>query len=139
MIDPLQELPGYLLRRASAASLVDLNRRLEGLGLRHTDAALLVLIDANPGITQSALGKVLDIQRANMAPIIARLDARGLVRRKPVDGRSEGLSLTGEGQAVLLKAREVMDSHEARLVAKITPDMRSVLVPLLKALWLREH
>ena len=139
MNDPLQDLPGYLLRRASAASLADLNLRLEPTGLRHTDAALLVLIDANPGITQSLLGKALDIQRANMAPMIARLDTKGFVSREPVDGRSEGLYLTWDGQATLAKARAAMDAHEASLLKGIAPEMRPLIGPLLKSLWSRQH
>ena len=116
MSDPLRVLPGYLLRRASSAALADLNRRLEEVGLRHAEASLLVLLAANPGTTQSALGRQLDIQRANMAPLVARLDARGFISRKPVDGRSEGLHLTPAGERSAADALAAMTAHEAALL-----------------------
>jgi hypothetical protein len=48
---------------------------LHPLNLRPTDASMLVLIGANPGITQSALGQAMGVQRANMAPA-RRADGR---------------------------------------------------------------
>ena len=92
MSDPLATLPGYVLRRASTAALSGLNRRLAPLGLRHVDASLLLILGARPGTTQSEAGRLLDIQRANMVPIVARLETRGLVgrlfgrRRRSVSG-----------------------------------------------------
>ena len=53
--------------------------RIVVLGLRTSEATILQIVAENPGISQSALGRMLDIQRANMTPIAARLEARGLV------------------------------------------------------------
>ncbi len=74
--DPLAKLSGYVLRRASTAAIAELNERLVPLELRHADVAMLMLIESSPGITQSHAGRVLDIQRANMVPFVARLEAR---------------------------------------------------------------
>jgi hypothetical protein len=77
MKDPLDSLPGYVLRRASAATLAELNQRLRPLQLRHADVAMLILVAERPGITQSEAGRVLDIQRANMAPFVSRRRSAG--------------------------------------------------------------
>ncbi len=98
MKDPLLDLPGYVLRRASAAALAALNERLAPLELRHADVALLMLIEASPGLTQSHAGRILDIQRANMVPFVGRLEGRGIIERRQVDGRSQALDLTGSGR-----------------------------------------
>ncbi len=135
MQDPLTSLPGYLLRRASTASLAELNQKLAVLKLRHSDASLLLLIGANPGITQSEAGRTLDIQRANMVPFIARLEAQGLVRRQQVDGRSQGLSLTSVGEDVMLRARGLIEEYEQQLLKKVPADMRPFVVPILLSLW----
>ncbi len=137
MKDPLLLLPGYLLRRASAASLSELNQRLADLQLRHTDVSLLLLIEANPGITQSDAGRLLDVQRANMVPFIARLEALGLISRRQVDGRSQGLSLTAGGDALTHKAQAVIDAYEAELISRVPSELREHLVPILLALWQR--
>lgn len=135
MQDPLTSLPGYLLRRASTASLAELNQKLAVLTLRHSDASLLLLIGSNPGITQSEAGRILDIQRANMVPFIARLEAQGLVRRQQVDGRSQGLSLTSMGEDVMLRARGLIEEYEEQLLNKVPSDMRPFVVPILLSLW----
>jgi DNA-binding MarR family transcriptional regulator len=137
MKDPLIGLPGYVLRRAAAAALAELNERLAPLALRHSDAAFLILIDALPGITQSTAGRILDIQRANMVPFLARLERRGWVKRKKVDGRTQSLMLTSEGRSVLAKARAIIDDFEAALIKRVPRKLRAGVLPTLLALWNR--
>jgi DNA-binding MarR family transcriptional regulator len=134
-VDPLRDFPGYALRRASAATMQKLARRLAEFDLRPTDASVLLVIDANPNITQSEIGRMLDIAGANMAPLIARLEKRELVEREPVDGRSHGLTLTEAGRTLGLRARKAMKSQEDELLAKIPASRRSAFLATLHALW----
>jgi len=138
MKDPLIKLCGYVLHRAAAYALADLNRRLAPLGLRHAGVAMLMLVEARPGITQSQAGRMLDIQRANMVPFVARLERLGVIRRRQVDGRSQALELTGRGHMLLERARRVVDAHEARLLARVPAELRPMVLPVLKALWQRD-
>ena len=133
--DPLLTLPGYVLRRASVAALAALNERLRTLELRHADVALLMLIEASPALTQSQAGRILDIQRANMVPFIARLEGRGLLTRRQVDGRSQALDLSNAGRILLAKARRVVRAHEAALLRKVPKQLRPMVLPVLTALW----
>jgi DNA-binding MarR family transcriptional regulator len=134
-IDPLSALPGYALRRASAAMLADLGERLAPLDLRPTEASILLLIHANPGITQSKLGRILDIARANMNPIVARLALRNLIAREPVDGRSHGLILTAPGRHMTDAAMVQIAAHEAALLDRIPAHDRTSFTTALGALW----
>ncbi len=135
MKDSLRSLPGYALRRASAAMMARLASRLEPLGVRTTEATILMEIAANPGITQSALGRMLDIQRANMTPIAARLEERGLIERTRSDGRSFGLRLTEAGQGLEASVRATVERHEAEISALIPEASREHLLCALQALW----
>ena len=135
MKDPLAKLCGYLLQRASAAALADLNLRLAPLGLRHAGVAMLMLIEARPGITQSQAGRILDIQRANMVPFVVRLETLGVIRRKRVDGRSQALGLTSRGRVLLERARRVVQAHEGVLLGRVPEELRPVVLPVLMALW----
>ncbi len=137
MKDPLAKLPGYVLRRASAATLAELNQRLEPLKLRHAEVAFLLLIDSSRGLSQSEAGRILDIQRANMVPFVSRLERRGLVDRTKVDGRSQALRLTAGGRAMLAKVRRVVDRFEASLMDRVPEKMRPMVLPILMALWNR--
>ena len=133
--DPLFMFPGYLLRRASIAALGDLNDGLSQFSLRHPEFSLLQLVKANPGITPSEAGRVLDIKRANMVPLVAKLEKRGLVTRTPIDGRSQAINLTAKGRALAKKAFAVVASCEQDLMDKVPPDLQSAVTPVLLALW----
>jgi DNA-binding MarR family transcriptional regulator len=132
--DPISHLPGYALRRASNAMMAAFARALEPTGLRASEATALTLIKANPGIAQSRLCAALDIQSANMTPMLTRLEQRELVERKPVNGRTNGLYLTGKGASVANLVHTIIDAHEAALVARIPDQHRAHLLPALRAL-----
>ena len=133
MHDPLPQLPGYALRRAANATAAELASRLAPLGLRQSDVSVLILIAENPGVTASAVGRALDIQRANMVPLLKRLE--GLIDRVPIDGKSFGLDLTRHGRERLAEARAVVEGFEAELIARVPAEHRAHLLPALEALW----
>ncbi|MCB2065357.1 MAG: winged helix DNA-binding protein [Erythrobacter sp.] len=135
MDDPLPRLPGYSLRRAAHATAAQLAVRLGELDLRQVDASVLILIQGNPQVTASALGRQLDIQRANMVPLLARLEERGLIAKEPIDGKSLGLSLTAEGEQLTTAALQVIETFEAELLARVPAPHRDHLLPALDALW----
>ena len=135
MKDPLITLCGYLLQRAASSALAGLNQRLAPLGLRHAGVALLMLVEAHPGITQSQAGRILDVQRANMVPFVARLEQLGVLRRRQVDGRSQALELTSRGRILLERARRVVAAHEAELLERVPEEQRPMVRPVLMALW----
>jgi DNA-binding MarR family transcriptional regulator len=94
--NPLETLLSYQLRRASNASNASnerLNARLEWAGLKPSEASVLIVLEANSHSKQSDIGRSLGIQSANMTPLIAGLEHRGLICRAAVDRRSHGSSL----------------------------------------------
>ena len=135
MRDPLPSFPGYALRRAANATAAELSARLAELGLRQSDVSVLILIAENPGVTASAIGRALDIQRANMVPLLNRLEDARLIERAPIDRKSLGLDLTEGGRELLTRARQVVESFEAELLARVPPEHRPHLLPALEALW----
>ena len=135
MRDPLPSFPGYALRRAANATAAELSARLAELGLRQSDVSVLILIAENPGVTASAIGRALDIQRANMVPLLNRLEDARLIERAPIDRKSLGLDLTEPGRELLARARQVVESFEGELLARVPPEHRPHLLPALEALW----
>lgn len=112
-------------------------RDMDALGLRTVEATILQILRDNPGISQSALGRMLDIQRANITPIAARLEARGLVQRTPSDGRSLGLELSPTGQALASQVQARVAAFEADVLAAVPFEHRAHLMPALRAIWQR--
>jgi DNA-binding MarR family transcriptional regulator len=126
---------GYQLRRASVAMFDDLATALADLDLRPTGASILLLVGANPGITQSAIGRILEIERANMAPQAAMLTKRDLVARFASDGRSQGLRLTATGKTMVTKVRARIAAHEHRFIAGFSEAEKAALLRALKLVW----
>jgi DNA-binding MarR family transcriptional regulator len=134
-IDPLNDYPGYQLRRASSAAMATLAKRLGALSLRPTEATVLMVIEANPNITQSEIGRLLDIASANMAALVSRLEERDLVGRTPVDGRSDGLGLRAAGRTVTARVKKVLAAHEQTLLSKVPASCRTAFLAGLRAIW----
>jgi hypothetical protein len=80
-----------------------------------------------------AVGSILGIQRANLAPLINELTSRGLVERRaaPNDKRALALCLTSEGQGLLREARARALEHEDRILSGFTTGQRRQLLNLL--------
>lgn len=132
--DPLGGLPGYLLRRATNAMMTELAGRLGALDMRISEATVLLLLGASAELTSSDIGKALDIQRANMVPLLARLEAAGLIRRQPINRKSQAILLTEQGRTCLARIEAVTQQFEADLLDRIPPEHRTHFVPALRAL-----
>jgi DNA-binding MarR family transcriptional regulator len=133
--EPLLRLTGYVLRRASTATLAELTQRLAPLDLRPTEVALLVLLDAAPHVSHSEAAETLGLRRPNLVPIVAGLEKRSLLERKRIDFRSEGLALTEKGRTLLGKALQVIELHEEQLIERVPEKLRPMVLPILMALW----
>ncbi len=131
----LEGFLGYQIRRASAAILADLAQSLQGLDLKITEASILMLIGERPDITQSELGRLLGIKRANMAPLTAELTEAGLIDRIAADGRSQGLRLSEAGQAVVAQVEARIIDHETRVLPWLSADERQALIATMMRVW----
>jgi len=133
--DPFASLLGYHLRRASVAVMADLTASLAPLELTPAEASVLFAIGAGSGVTQAEIGRILGIARANMAPLMARFLALGLVEREAVDGRSQALTLTRAGRDLHDRARAAAAAHEDRMFGGFSAAERAAILAKLRALW----
>ncbi|MCW1429122.1 MarR family winged helix-turn-helix transcriptional regulator [Novosphingobium sp. JCM 18896] len=131
LIDPLEHLLGYQLRRASLATLAALSESYEALDLRLTDAIVLRFVGANPGCNQGEISKALGVRRTNMVPVVSGLVDRGLVKRAVADGRTHALTLTPAGQALHAEIDVLAHANEERFFGGFDEETRSVLLRAL--------
>ena len=122
MRNPLEELVGFHLVRTAAFGLRELTNAYGDLNLRHPDAAVLLVIEANPGITPSSVGRMLNIQRSNMVPIITRLTERDWIERRPGKGKTISLHISKEGAQVMPRIRAASQVAEDALAERIGAD-----------------
>jgi DNA-binding MarR family transcriptional regulator len=132
---PLDDLLGYQLRRASAAMLAQLIAGYNELDIKLAEASALILIEANPGLKQSDIGRILDIKSANMAPLVSFLEKQNYVERKQLDGRSQALYLSKQGKTIARKIGQCNDENEKWLLSKLSEGDKRVAIKLLKSIW----
>jgi len=127
---------GYALRRAQLAVFADLIGALSKFDLTPAKYSVLAVIQENPGVRPSDVGRVLDIRKTNFVPLLDALERRGLVARRPAaeDRRAVELHLTAEGRALLQRASQAQARHEAKFLARVGEKGRRQLLELLERL-----
>lgn len=101
--------------------------------MRQVLVGILAIVEANAGINQGAVGKMLGIKRANMVSLINELIERGAIERTmtPGDRRSFSLELTASGKALLTECMTRIADHEAKLLAGLSGREQQLLLDLL--------
>jgi DNA-binding MarR family transcriptional regulator len=130
----LDDLMGYNLRLAHGVQKQRFAAVFGPLGIRPLTLSVLGAIYDTPGITQAELGKKLKIKRANMVPVMAELQGRGLIARRPSDNdlRGRAVKLTPAGVKFTIKVLELHRRLEDDLCAAFGLRERDQLLQLLK-------
>jgi DNA-binding MarR family transcriptional regulator len=134
--DVLDELLGYSLRRAQVAMFIAFREATRGMAITPPRFTALVMIGANPGLSQTALGNVLGIARSGAMLLADRFEAEGLVERRhrADDGRAWGLYLTRRGEALVARMKRRVVSQDRRRAAVLSARERRELQRLLAKL-----
>ncbi len=135
----LGDLPdrvGYALRRAQVAVFQDFVQTMAELDVRPGQYSVLLLIDLNPGVSQTVVGEALGIKPANLAVMLNALQARGLATRArdATDRRAHALHLTPAGKTLLRALNARVADHERRQVARLGAAEKRQLLALLAKL-----
>jgi len=125
---------GYLVRRLQLWIFQDFTRTLRKFAIRPAQYSVLVVIEANAGLSQAEVAETLGIERARLVRLLDGLEQRGLIRRlqSPRDRRSHALVLTRDGARKLKPIRALAVMHEARLEAALGADTRTLLLTALR-------
>ncbi|SIR77711.1 MarR family winged helix-turn-helix transcriptional regulator [Pseudacidovorax sp. RU35E] len=134
----LESLVGYNTRRAYLVVYATFAERMAVYGLKPTDFSVLSLLAHNPGATSRQLCAALDIQPPNFVSLVAAMDRRGLIERRPHphDGRAVGLHLTDAGHQLMAEAEEAVIQLEKDASHKLTDRERDTLIRLLQKIYL---
>ncbi|KFL47584.1 MarR family transcriptional regulator [Sphingobium sp. SA2] len=132
LVDPLDTLLSYHLRRTTTAATAALANMLQPLELNVSEATLLLFLGANQGCTQSDIGRALRAQPANLVPLINKLALLGALDKQPGKGRAIALSLSDEGQQLHAKVQQAFARHEEAIGRSIPPERRDEILALLR-------
>ena len=130
----LPELIGYHLRCAQVTVFQHYSTTMGKLGISAPQFGTLLLIEANSGVSQSAIAEALRFDRSTLVQIIDRLESRDLVVREvsAQDRRSHALRLTSEGAKLLAELKEIALQHEEDIAHRLSSDERAALMQLLE-------
>lgn len=136
-LDILANLIGYHIHRAQVRVYRDFLKNVSTGQITPAQYTALTLIHANPGLSQTALGKVMETDKAPIMGLIDRLQDRGLVQRKRStrDRRRHELYLTKLGERTLHKLDDNVIDQDRRLCTNISRSEKKKLIELLRRVY----
>ena len=127
----LNDSLAYVIKRAQVRCDEALVSYLDR-GLTPARFAALSTVGANPGISQTALGGLLNIAGASVVKVVDELERTGLLRRESSsDRRVYALQLTEKGAADLARYQASVQAFEKQIASRLTREERSQLIALL--------
>jgi DNA-binding MarR family transcriptional regulator len=108
----------FLLHDVARLLRVDADKRARAHGMTRAQWGILIWLERQPGITQKELSELLEVEPITVARLIDRLEARGMVERRPDprDRRIWRLHLHDEALPVL---REI-DQQRTEIRSMVT-------------------
>jgi DNA-binding MarR family transcriptional regulator len=132
---PVRRTLGFLLRdtsRLMRRRFVQRSREA-GLPLNRSEAAVLVHVDYEPGMSQAQLAEQMDMEAISLVRLIDSLQEAGLIERRPHahDRRIRTLWLTEAARPILAQVRAIGQEVRAQAFARIPETERERLLDLL--------
>lgn len=131
----LESFVGYNLRRAAAKQRERFRSVFASYDIRPVQLTVLTLLQDNRSVRQAELGRALEMKPANVVTLLAELEERGLVARRPSTGdrRSYVVKLTARGRKLTHELLELHALLEADLASALGQAELAQLVSALRA------
>lgn len=128
--------PGHLIRRAHQVAVAVFMEETAGFDVTPVQFAILNALLEDPGEDQVTLARKVAFDAATFGSVIARLEARGWVRREadPADRRRKRLWVTAEGAETARRMKRAVGKVQSRILQPLDDRERAQLVALLDRL-----
>jgi len=139
----LSNVLGYLLRRSHNAfqsywmnTFYSPQRPITSV-----QAGMMVVIGATPGLTQTELAKIMNVEGPTLMQSIDRLEQNGFLTREPRvgDRRSNSLKLSTAGIDMLENINDFLPDRDAALLSDLTDREIAQLAKILTKIAVRAH
>jgi MarR family transcriptional regulator, transcriptional regulator for hemolysin len=125
----------FLLHDVARLMRVEADKRARQHGMTRAQWAILIWLERQPGISQKELSEILEVEPITVARLIDRLEARGMVERRPDprDRRIWRLHLLPPARDVIHE----IDDHRADMTRIVTEgieekDLETMIEALLR-------
>lgn len=126
--------PGHLIRRAQQIAVAVFAQEVAGLeDITPVQFSILNALMDQPGVDQVTLAAVVAFDAATSGAVIARLEAKGWVRREPDedDRRRKLLFITPQGVQTVQALKPVVVRVQKKIQAPLNASEQQQLVELL--------
>jgi DNA-binding MarR family transcriptional regulator len=110
------------------------DRRVRRIGLTRSQWQVLGLLYRRPGVSQSELAEMLEVERATAGRMVDRLERKGWVIRQadPSDRRINRLTLTEEAKGVQAEMGRIATDMLDDALALLEHDEREALADMME-------
>ncbi|WP_218578630.1 MarR family winged helix-turn-helix transcriptional regulator [Vineibacter terrae] len=124
---------GFLVHDVSRMRRSAFDRLMRPLGVTRAQWWVIAHLSRQDGMMQIQLADILDVGKASLGAVIDRLDAAGLVERRPdpVDGRAKRVFMTRKSHRLLAKMQDLERAFNARILKHLGEADRDTLIRLL--------
>jgi DNA-binding MarR family transcriptional regulator len=129
----LNEVIGFRLRRIQNHLTRGFTERMARPDIRPGVFSALALIEANPGLSQTALATEIGFDKATVVAIVDALERQGWAERGQHKGdrRRRALTITEQGRRSLAEMRDICLDNEASIYAALSKAELAQLFALL--------
>jgi DNA-binding MarR family transcriptional regulator len=132
----VQKMPGHLIRRLQQIAVALFVAECETLDLTPVQYASLTVIRDAPDLDVTRLSSLVALDKATLAKVIERLEAKGWILRtgSGLDKRVKLLKITPKGRKVLTAAEPGVRRCQRRILAPLAVDDRQRFMTMLEQL-----
>jgi DNA-binding MarR family transcriptional regulator len=135
-LSDLYKKPGHLIRRLQQIAVALFVTECEAFDLTPIQYASLIVIREVPDLDATRLSSLVALDRATLAKVIERLEAKGWILRtsSPLDKRAKLLRITQKGRNVLAAAEPGVRRCQRRILAPLAEEDRQSFMTMLERL-----
>jgi DNA-binding MarR family transcriptional regulator len=128
--------PGHLIRRAHQLAVSIFAEKTAAFELTPVQFAMLNALMDEPGEDQITLAGKVAFDAATSGAVIARLEAKGLLRRDadPKDKRRKLLTATAEGEKIVIAMKAAVSDVQGQIMQPLSAKEAEQLTALLSKL-----
>lgn len=128
--------PGHLIRRAHQLSVAIFAESTAEFDITPVQFAMLNALMDDPGEDQITLAGKVAFDAATSGAVIARLEAKGLLRRDPdpKDKRRKLLTATSAGEKIVIAMKSAVADVQVQILKPLSGDEAAHLTNLLNKL-----
>ncbi len=136
LIYDYHDAPGHLIRRAHQLSVAIFAEQTAAFDITAVQFAMLNALIEEPGTDQITLAGKVAFDAATSGAVIARLEAKGLLRRDadPKDKRRKLLTATEEGEKIVVAMKTAVADVQVDIMQPLTKLEARQLTTLLAKL-----